>query len=179
MIYVTHDQVEAMTMSDRMCIMNGGRVVQVGPPLEIYQNPADTFVASFLGNPPMNLIRSRIELGEAGPLARIGKAEILFREWPHESLKAHVDKPVIVGIRPEDISENGAEGFITLAAEVNIVEPLGAETILGLALEGVPEPVMARVGRQSRSQIGDRILVFMSAAAIQLFDPQSTRTIPQ
>src|SRR5438093_1682296 len=76
MIYVTHDQVEAMTMSDRMCIMNSGRVVQVGPPLEVYANPADTFVASFLGNPPMNLVKSTIAPDEGGLAAWIGKTRV-------------------------------------------------------------------------------------------------------
>ena len=87
--------------------------------------------------------------------------------------------PVIVGIRPEDMSESNGPGSIALPAEINIVEPLGAETILGLAVADVPEPLMARVGRHSRARIGDRISIFVDAASIHLFDPQSTRAIPR
>ena len=179
MIYVTHDQVEAMTMSDRMCIMNGGRVVQVGPPLEVYGNPADTFVASFLGSPPMNLIGSRIVPDGTGLAARIGLVTIPLRQHTQESLEPYVDTPVIFGIRPEDMSESNKHGSIPLLAEVTTVEPLGAETILGLAIEDVPEPMMARVGRHSRAAVGDRVPIFLDAASVHLFDAESKGAIPR
>ena len=97
MIYVTHDQVEAMTMGDRICIMNGGKVVQIGAPLDVYRDPADTFVASFLGSPPTNLLPGRFNgseliVGPAKlPVARNGNSD-----------------DVIFGIRPEDIRIDGA-----------------------------------------------------------------------
>src|SRR5205814_8959691 len=89
MIYVTHDQVEAMTMGDRICIMNHGRVVQIGKPLEVYRRPADAFVAGFLGSPPTNLIPGRFESGRLA----IGETRLLL---PGSG-------EVIFGIRPEDI----------------------------------------------------------------------------
>src|SRR6266446_1926515 len=75
-IYVTHDQVEAMTMGDRICIMDKGEVVQIGPPLEVYRNPADTFVARFLGNPPMNLLQGRLEAQDGRPVAHFAASAV-------------------------------------------------------------------------------------------------------
>ena len=92
MIYVTHDQVEAMTMGDRICIMNGGKVVQIGAPLEVYRDPADMFVASFLGSPPTNLLPATF----AGPDLIVGQARLPMKRNGNA-------EEVIFGIRPEDI----------------------------------------------------------------------------
>src|SRR5215471_16783251 len=102
-IYVTHDQVEAMTMGQRICIMNHGKVVQIGEPLEVYRHPADTFVARFLGNPPMNLLQARLEGGVGRLIARFAGAEVDLPERAARSLAAHVGYEVILGIRPEDL----------------------------------------------------------------------------
>ena len=83
MIYVTHDQVEAMTMGSRICIMNGGKVVQVGEPLEVYRRPANTFVASFLGNPPMNLMKAVVTDDPSGRQIRVGASAFCASRRTH------------------------------------------------------------------------------------------------
>jgi multiple sugar transport system ATP-binding protein len=176
MIYVTHDQVEAMTMGSRICIMNHGKVVQIGPPLEVYGNPADTFVARFLGNPPMNLIAGHLEDGPA-PAVRLGPHALPL--LGHRLVGAP-GRNVVFGIRPEDLYQ-GDPGTLTdsatLSSEVASVEPLGAETLLYLRLEGVEEEIVARVGRDSRAAVGDRVAMTIDLCATHVFDPETTRTL--
>ena len=163
MIYVTHDQVEAMTMGDRICIMNGGKVAQIGAPLEVYRNPADTFVAAFLGSPPTNLIPARFN----SDALQVGDARIPLRKSAAES--------VIFGIRPEDIRIDGATPHAH--GEVLAVEPLGAETILRLRLAGVASDVMVRGPRTVAAKVGDRIPLAFDLAAAHLFDPATQKRI--
>ena len=168
MIYVTHDQVEAMTMGDRICIMNGGKVVQIGAPLEVYREPADTFVAAFLGSPPTNLMPARfnanaLHVGDATlPLQRTSSVE-----------------NVIFGIRPEDIRiQSGVDEARPHAhGEVLAVEPLGAETILRLRLPGVASDVLERGPRTVAASIGERVPLAFDLAAAYLFDPTTHRRI--
>jgi multiple sugar transport system ATP-binding protein len=163
MIYVTHDQVEAMTMGDRICIMNGGKVAQIGAPLEVYRNPADTFVASFLGSPPTNLIPARFN----GKDLHVGEARLAFPKSKFEN--------VIFGIRPEDIRLDGASPHAH--GEVLAVEPLGAETILRVRLAGVPADVMVRGARTLAAKIGERVPLAYDLAAAHLFDPQTRQRL--
>ena len=165
MIYVTHDQVEAMTMGDRICIMNGGKVVQLGAPLDVYRDPADTFVAAFLGSPPTNLLPGRFNgnglvVGDTRlPLARRSAAD-----------------EVIFGIRPEDIRIDGASPHAH--GEVLAVEPLGAETIVRFRLPGVASDVLVRGPRTVIAKIGERVPLAFDLASAHLFDPATTRRIP-
>ena len=173
MIYVTHDQVEAMTMGDRICIMAGGRVAQIGRPLDVYQQPADTFVASFLGSPPMNLLPIRVAADAAD--ARCGDATLAL-DGPLAAPAARcAGRDALLGIRPEDVVIAG-EGA-GLAAAVTVVEPLGAETILRLKLPGVDGEALARVPRVARAAVGDRIGLTFDPAHAHLFDPATTRRI--
>ena len=109
-IYVTHDQVEAMTMGDRICIMNQGKVVQIGRPLEVYRNPADTFVARFLGNPPMNLLPGRIEQRGRSRGRATGGGGLALPMRTATALGRYVGGDVIVGVRPEDLYESVPPG---------------------------------------------------------------------
>ena len=179
MIYVTHDQVEAMTMGSRICIMNHGRVVQVGPPLEVYRRPADVFVARFLGSPGMNLIETGLIETAAGLAAPIGGAELPIDRRAFPELTA--GQRIVFGIRPEDLYEPGEppRGLRThgIPAEVASIEPLGAETLLLLEIAGAPE-VVARVSRDGRAQVGDRVQIQIDLGAIRFFDPATTRAVP-
>ncbi len=145
MIYVTHDQVEAMTMGTRVCIMDQGRIVQVGQPLEVYRNPANMFVASFLGSPPMNLIKGRLSsVEEVTQVSTLG-SEFSVPGYTQDDLSALSGTEVIFGIRPEDIyidevASGDVKHSINLSVEVVTVEPLGAETMLILETEAGVTP---------------------------------------
>ena len=174
MIYVTHDQVEAMTMGSRICIMNEAKVVQIGPPLAVYSQPADTFVARFLGNPPMNLIEGHLSEDEV----RIGPHAVPLVGHAGR-LEAHGGR-VVFGIRPEDLYEANPGTLadsVTLPAQVTSVEPLGAETLVYLRLEGVAEEVVARVGRDSRARVGDQLAMTIDLRATHVFDADSGRSL--
>ena len=178
-IYVTHDQVEAMTMGDRICIMNLGEMVQIGRPLEVYRNPADTFVARFLGNPPMNLLQGRFAIDDGRAVARFAGRGVELTKRATASLTGYIGRKVIVGIRPEDLYETPHAGasVARLPARVAVVEPLGAETLLVLALEGSGEELIARIGRDTALRSGDRFEVALDTSAIHLFDPDTTKAI--
>ena len=136
-IYVTHDQVEAMTMGDRICIMNKGEVVQIGKPLEVYRNPADAFVARFLGNPPMNLLPARLGVRAIAPVARFADVAVELPGYAMPALRPYLGGAVTLGIRPEDLYETPPPAVAPrtqqIATRVLAVEPLGAETLLMLA----------------------------------------------
>ncbi len=170
MIYVTHDQVEAMTLGSRICIMNGGKVVQVGPPLEVYKRPANTFVAAFLGNPPMNLLPGRADGGSEGLSVKVGETTIQLP--PSRCAPLAAGSSVTVGVRPENIAEGTRNGgaSASVPAEIVQVEPLGAETILAARLPGVERDVMARVGADSELKVGARCHLSLDLSAVHLFD---------
>ncbi|MCB1809045.1 MAG: ATP-binding cassette domain-containing protein, partial [Candidatus Competibacteraceae bacterium] len=180
MIYVTHDQIEAMTMGHRICIMNKGRIAQVGSPLEVYRYPADTFVARFLGSPGMNLLPAGCTHENAQPVLRIGNNSIPLDTLSIAPALA-ADSDVILGIRPEDLYEypERAQGRPTAAlrASVNIVEPLGADTLLLLALDGTPHEIVARVGRDSTARNGDTLDIHLDISALRLFDPHNEKAL--
>jgi len=180
-IYVTHDQVEAMTMGDRVCIMNEGRVVQIGGPLEVYRKPADMFVARFLGSPPMNLLKGRLEARDGRAYAMLGAAAVALPQRTEAALGRHVGRSVVVGVRPEDLYEivlpGDRERMASLSACVIGVEPLGAETLLVLTLDGCSEELIARIGRETKLSSGDRLDVALDMATVHLFDPETTKAI--
>ena len=164
-IYVTHDQVEAMTMGHRICIMNKGTVVQIGPPLEVYRRPVDTFVARFLGNPPMNLLPAVLEEADGKVRIRLGGTTFTLPWHPPFS-----GRKILLGIRPEDLYEAAPDGkLVQLPMQIAAVEPLGAETLLVLTIAG--EEVIARVGRETHLQVGDCATIGLDTTAIHLFDP--------
>jgi len=178
-IHVTHDQVEAMTMGERICIMRGGRVVQVGRPLEVYRNPADTFVAGFLASPPMNLLPGRLEADELiGLVAVHGALRVPIPREIEPAYGAYTNKPVILGIRPEDIYDQPLVGGVSLEVRVVAVEALGPETVL---VTEIPEggETSARLGRGFSARAGALQRLFIDPRQLQLFDPATTLAIPR
>ena len=176
-IYVTHDQAEAMTIGHRICIMNAGEVVQIGAPMEVYRNPANAFVARFLGNPPMNLLPAMLE--PAGDHARVHLAGMMFDlpHWPIGGLQAQLNREVTLGIRPEDLYENPAAPMPRLRVHVRAIEPLGAETILLLAAGEQNHELVARVGRETSFKIGEWRDIAFDLGAAHLFDASSGRAV--
>jgi multiple sugar transport system ATP-binding protein len=174
-IYVTHDQAEAMTLGHRICIMNMGEVVQVGAPMEVYRNPANAFVARFLGNPPMNLLPATLE--PAGDHAKVHLAGMVFA-LPHPPLGLlQANRTVTLGVRPEDLYEDSTLPMPRLRVQVRAIESLGAETILLLAIGEQNHELVARVGRESSYRIGESRDIALDVAAVHLFDAASGRAI--
>jgi len=159
-VYVTHDQVEAMTMADRIAVMREGRIEQLGEPLELYDHPANLFVAQFIGSPAMNVFDG---------VVKGGAVEALGARWPARG--GAEGQQVKYGIRPEHL-EPAASG---IAAEVIVVEPMGAETELVVRIGNTSLTVMTR-GR-SNSGPGERIFLAPQAAHAHLFDAASGQRI--
>ena len=180
-IYVTHDQVEAMTMGDRICIMNKGEVVQIGKPLEVYRNPADAFVARFLGNPPMNLLPARLEPAGDRAVARFADVAVDLPSYSPPVLKPYFGGPVTLGIRPEDLYETPPAALgprvQQIATRVLAVEPLGAETLLMLTIGNTGQEIVARVGRDTGLRAGGTASVALDPNALHLFDSTTTKAI--
>jgi ABC-type sugar transport system ATPase subunit len=175
-VHVTHDQVEAMTMGERICIMNQGRIVQIGAPMEVYRNPADTFVAGFLASPPMNLLPGRIESGESSLEAVAGSLRI-----PIDDARADdAGRDVILGIRPEDLAIEPSQGSATVALAVEAIEALGPEVILIGSLAGgaLPE-IAARMPRDFRAPIGSQVQLHLDPSRVHLFDAATTKALPR
>ncbi|WP_062226107.1 ABC transporter ATP-binding protein [Aureimonas frigidaquae] len=162
-IYVTHDQIEAMTMADRIVVMNGGRIEQEGKPLELYDRPANTFVAGFLGSPPMNLLAARLEGGQI----RLADGASLATAF-----QGAAAGDVIMGVRPERFRP--ADGG-PLGLEVEVVEPTGAETHLFGTLAGTPVRIV--VADRLAARPGQRLALDVSPGDIHLFDAGSGRRI--
>lgn len=158
-IYVTHDQVEAMTMADRIIVMNAGRIEQIGTPAEIYHHPASTFVASFMGAPPMNLIGARLEGGRV----MINGDTVLAT--------AEGSGAVTVGVRPEDVLI-GAEGSI--AFHVDIIEELGAHRLLHGRL--ADQEFTIHVGKDVEAAPGET-RISLKPDAISLFHPETGKVL--
>jgi len=181
MIYVTHDQMEAMTMGERICIINQGKLVQVGEPLEVYRNPADIFVAKFLGNPPMNLFSTHLEPSGDDVAIKFGNHTVSLPSLDPLKLAPYINRPIIVGIRPEDIFERQPSHLKSPHAKISVkvaaVEALGAETLLILDIDGVEEVFRARLDRDCIARVGNKIPILVNTDGIHLFDPDSNRAI--
>src|SRR5437016_241547 len=134
-LYVTHDQVEAMTMADRVAVMRRGVLQQTDAPQRVYESPANLFVASFVGSPPMNLLEARLSRGPDGLVCHIGAAEVDLGHRPE--LERYADRPIGVGIRPEHVREADGEGP-RLRGEALLVEALGAELLAHVAVPAQP-----------------------------------------
>ena len=179
MIYVTHDQTEAMTMGDRIVVMNKAFIQQVADPLTIYDHPANRFVASFIGSPPMNfipghIVRSKQELFFTGGPLRLRVVDEMAAR-----LLAYENKPVIFGIRPEDLYD---KLFITdaptdciMTSSVELVEPLGAEVYLHLRVGS--DTLIARVGPHDRPEVNQDIDLVFDMGKAHFFDPETEAAI--
>ncbi|MFL5128212.1 MAG: ABC transporter ATP-binding protein [Microvirga sp.] len=166
MIYVTHDQVEAMTLGDRICVMQDGRVAQIGAPLDVYRRPASVFVARFLGSPPMNIVPARVERVNGGAAALAGGGAFAL----DGAAAGAAEGAILLGFRPEDIALAAPDG--RPSAVVQAVELLGAETILAATLDGGGD-IAVRAPRDLTARPGERIGLAVEPQALHLFDPQT------
>ncbi|MET0745209.1 MAG: sn-glycerol-3-phosphate import ATP-binding protein UgpC [Microvirga sp.] len=167
-VYVTHDQVEAMTLSDKLVVMSGGQIEQVGTPGDVYRRPETRFVATFIGSPPMNILPGRVE-GQG--LVSVGGQSIAVTDM-REGLAPGT--AVEVGLRPEDV-QAGTTGASTLTMSVDFVEELGATQLFHGKVAGAEFVVQASTGQipaDSRS-----LTLAVSPANVHLFDPQTTKRL--
>ncbi|HWA48603.1 MAG TPA: ATP-binding cassette domain-containing protein, partial [Dongiaceae bacterium] len=181
-IHVTHDQVEAMTMGQRICIMRDGEIVQVGAPMEVYRNPADTFVAGFLASPPMNLIAGRLDAGNGGLAAAAGNARLQLPAPLQGAYAGHSGSDVILGVRPEDFHLNGSELTLGQPVQVSTValEVLGPEVILVCELGGKGGPeIMVRCPRDFIAKPGQSLTLHYDLSQIHVFDKATTKALPR
>ncbi len=171
MIYVTHDQIEAMTMGDRIVVMKDGWIHQVDTPLNIYNHPANQFVAGFIGSPPMNFFPGRIHRQANAVVFEEGRFRIPLEGRTAEKMAAYDGQDVVMGIRPENIDERSArpeaEPARVLQATVEVVEMMGSEVYL-YATTGKTS-FTARVDSACRKQIGDPVEVVLDTAKIHFF----------
>jgi multiple sugar transport system ATP-binding protein len=166
MIYVTHDQVEAMTLGERIVVLNAGRIEQVGTPHALYNAPANLFVAGFLGSPKMNFIEGYL----AGP-GQVRLADGALIEVPHDTARAQIGEKVTLGIRAEHMVMQTAVRANTIALEVGHAEYLGDQTIAYATLPGAPGLVALRQPPQSEPlRAGSRIRAWLAPQHCHLFD---------
>jgi multiple sugar transport system ATP-binding protein len=168
MIYVTHDQVEAMTMADKIVVLRSGRIEQVGSPLELYNRPANRFVAGFIGSPRMNFV----------PVSRTGEREVATRHgsrlnWP-TALPAGGTE-LELGVRPEHLSLNAAEGSLALPMNITQVEQLGGHALLYGTLPDGSTSLTAQVAGQHAARPGDSVTLHAPASACHLFAADGLR----
>ncbi|MDE1180154.1 sn-glycerol-3-phosphate ABC transporter ATP-binding protein UgpC [Paraburkholderia sp.] len=172
-IYVTHDQIEAMTMADRIVVMNAGRIEQMGRPLELYDRPANLFVASFLGSPSMNFAEGVIVDGAQGLALKLEDgSEIAVPRDAAQSSMAKAGAKITLGVRPEHIAIFGGEG---VPMEIDVTEPTGAETHLYGKIGGNVWCVTTR--QRAQFEPGQRVMLDLPAAHMHLFDTASGRRL--
>ncbi len=178
-VYVTHDQVEAMTLADRVVVMNGGRIEQVGPPQELYHNPASRFVAGFIGSPAMNFLPCRVLNGADGLRVRLNDAIVLAVPPARRDRYAPFkDREMVLGLRPEHLFEhqdNAKPGVARVEAPVDVVEPMGMETMVHFLVDGTP--VCARVDPATHAVPGERLPLSVDLNHMHLIEPESGRVV--
>jgi multiple sugar transport system ATP-binding protein len=176
MIYVTHDQVEAMTMANKIVVMKDGKIQQIGSPLYLYNHPVNKFVAGFIGSPPMNFLT--VKVSEEGGSVVLDEGSFKLKPAPlHEPyLKKYVGKEVFFGIRPEDLiyAENGG-GDNSMPVKVTVVEPLGADIHLWLSTE--TQPLVARTESHFEFKVGSTIRFNPKIEKARYFDKETELSV--
>jgi multiple sugar transport system ATP-binding protein len=180
MIYVTHDQVEAMTMGDRICVMKDGNIMQVADPLTLYRSPENLFVAGFIGSPPMNLLKGKVRRKDGG-LEFVENAEkdavTVPLSGPVQPLaERYVDKEVVFGVRPEHLTDDVRNHPTSpLTSTVEIAEPMGAESLV--YLKAGNGNFIARIPGETLYHIGQEVTVHINLEKVSLFDVDTERVV--
>ena len=187
-IYVTHDQVEAMTMATRIVVMRDGIIQQVDTPQNLYDTPCNLFVAGFIGTPQMNFINGKLSKKGDDLFATFGVTDIKLPadKANNPALKEYIGQDVIFGIRPEAIHDEPMYlqtlAETTMEVDVDVTELMGAEIYLYLGFEGMEDAtsgknIVARVSSRSQARAGDKIKVAIDASRIHIFDKDTEKCI--
>ncbi|TKT76277.1 sn-glycerol-3-phosphate ABC transporter ATP-binding protein UgpC [Aquamicrobium sp. LC103] len=178
-IYVTHDQIEAMTLADRVVVMNQGVIEQVGPPQELYRRPATRFVASFIGSPSMNFIPCTLQSEADGLIVVLENGERLSVPADRRERYAdHVARKLEFGIRPEHLTERRetTQGhFVPMTIDVDVAEPMGMETLVHFQIGNVTNS--ARIDPEVDPQAGQRLELMANMSHMHLIDTESGKVI--
>src|ERR1700757_38372 len=180
MIYVTHDQVEAMTMGDRICVMRDGLIMQVADPLTLYRQPENLFVAGFIGSPPMNLLKGKVQRRDGGLFfVEAGEKDALT--FPLKSrleplADRYIDKEIVFGIRPEHITNEPKEGSsVPVTLTVDIAEPMGSESLV--YLKAATGNLIARIHGEHLFHLGEQVTVQLDLEKVFLFVVETEKGI--
>jgi sn-glycerol 3-phosphate transport system ATP-binding protein len=171
-LYVTHDQVEAMTLADRMMVMNGGVAEQIGTPMEVYHHPASTFVAGFIGSPAMNFLPATLT---AEGVELRGGHKVPLSDGTGGS--ASTGREVTLGIRPEHLTHETGQGIGDIAVQVELVEALGADTVVHARLASSGDPLLARLPGSAQVKTNDTLHFAITPGEVHLFDRDTGRRV--
>ncbi|UCI32230.1 ABC transporter ATP-binding protein [Mesorhizobium sp. B4-1-4] len=176
-VYVTHDQVEAMTLADRVVVMNRGRIEQIGPPNELYHEPASRFVAGFIGSPGMNFFKCRLEARGDGLAVVLGNDTALAVPASRTARYAgHVGRELEFGLRPEHITEHRERpDTVGIKVPVEVVEPMGMETLLHVLIAGAE--ATARIDPAATPKPGETATLSLGMGHMHLLDPESGKVL--
>ncbi|MGH7099150.1 MAG: ABC transporter ATP-binding protein [Stellaceae bacterium] len=178
-VYVTHDQIEAMTLADRVVIMSGGRIEQVGSPYEVYHNPRTRFVAGFIGSPTMNMLPCRLIENGNGLSVRL--ADGLVLPVPAERIERYRSRTgdeLIFGLRPEHLTETRSDappGSTAFEPRIDVVEPMGMETMVYFPVEGTV--MCARVNPAAACNVSEKMPLLADLNQMHLIDPRTDLVI--
>jgi multiple sugar transport system ATP-binding protein len=173
-IYVTHDQVEAMTMGDRIAVMRDGLLQQVGSPQDLYDHPSNVFVAGFIGSPAMNF--ATVKAAEGGDLQLGGASLRLAGEPAKAAQQQPKGKDLLIGFRPEHlVLANGGDGLVRIPAKVDVVEYLGNDELIHAQAEG--HEVVALISSDERVKVGDSVDFGIPIDKLHIFDPESEKAL--
>jgi multiple sugar transport system ATP-binding protein len=178
-VYVTHDQIEAMTLADRVVVMNHGVIEQVGSPSDVYHKPSTRFVAGFIGSPAMNFIDCRVQDAQNGLAVKVNDKLVLpippsrvDRYGPYKG------RPMVLGLRPEHLfeyHESGRPGWTRVELPVDVVEPMGMETMVHFFIDGAP--ICARVDPATHAEPGEMLPLTADLNQMHLMEPDSGRVV--
>ncbi len=179
MVYVTHDQTEAMTLGDRIVVLKDGDIMQIGTPMELYHHPKNSFVAGFIGSPPINFIEGQIIKDSSIWFQQESSGlKINLSKVKNESIHTYVDKPVLLGIRPENIKSGSADAgnnFHKQQAEVVALEQMGNEILVYAQLG--ENQVIARFSPEAEAHVGSSTNLYVNLDKVQFFDPNTEAVI--
>jgi multiple sugar transport system ATP-binding protein len=177
MIYVTHDQTEAMTMGDRIVVLKDGLIQQIGTPLGLYNKPVNRFVAGFIGSPAMNIVKSTIREEKGKLIADEGDFQLILGAALADEMRSYVGKDVLLGVRPEDLvyTEKPETGK-SLTGKVEVVEPLGAEIMLYISTAQHPS-IIIRVPPHLQFRVGDTVSFNPQMEKLHFFELETENSI--
>jgi multiple sugar transport system ATP-binding protein len=173
-VYVTHDQAEALTLADRIVVMRSGVVQQVGTPDEIYERPRNMFVASFLGNPPINFLEGRLVREGDAVLFQRGALRVPLVDPLATALRPHEGREVVLGLRAEDVVESAASAP-QLQGRIVSVLPVGSDRFVELEVEGTK--VFLRLGKEAQLREGEQAALGLNVHRLHVFDQASTHNL--